>query len=79
LKSSPAISCKACYIGGMTEEQLREIMAKQFQESLPDASALNQWAKATGLSKKRVKQIYGEVIGDPDPWGMPIGMKNDGQ
>ena len=39
--------------------------------SAPIEQKLEEGVKATGLSIDRVKEIYGEVIGDPDPWGRP--------
>lgn len=62
----------------MTEAQLRAAMAIN-PDDLPDAKAISDWAKATGLPKARVREIYAEVIGDPDPWGLPTGFKDDGQ
>ena len=54
----------------MDENQLREEM-KAFEDELPSDQKLEEWVKATGLSIDRVKEIYGEVIGEPDPWGRP--------
>lgn len=62
----------------MTEDQLRAAMQISPDE-LPDPKAISDWAKATGLTKARVREIYAEVIGEPDPWGMPLGFKEDGQ
>jgi hypothetical protein len=61
-------------MGFMTEQELRAIMASD-KDTLPDDGLINGWAKATGLTKKRVRDIFGEVIGDPDPWGMPLGER----
>lgn len=48
-------------------------------DNLPDDALVRGWAKSTGLTKNRVREIFGEVIGDPDPWGLPTGFKEDGE
>jgi hypothetical protein len=52
----------------MTEGELRQEM-KAFEEKLPSHEKLTEWAQATGFDVNRVKAIYADVIGDPDPWG----------
>jgi len=61
----------------MTEEQLRAAMAINPDE-LPDDKDIREWAKATGFTKARVREIYCEVVGDPEPWGLPPGFRDDG-
>jgi hypothetical protein len=56
----------------MTEDELRDAM-RAYENELPSDKKLEEWAKAIGKDVAEVKKIYGEVIGDPDPWGRPIG------
>ena len=62
----------------MTEEQLRATMLALYSEKLPNDATLSDWVVATGFAKDKVKQIYSDAINDPDPWGLPVGLKDDG-
>lgn len=44
-------------------------------DTLPGDALVRDWAKSTGLTQKRIREIFGEVIGDPDPWEMPLGER----
>lgn len=58
----------------LTEDELRNVM-KAYDNELPTEEKLEEWARAIGRDVVEVKNIYCEVSGDPDPWGMPIGEK----
>lgn len=59
--------------GMMTEDELRKIIRDGFSDNLPSDEQIDDWADATGFPPDEVKKIYGDEIGDPDPWGpMPI-------
>jgi hypothetical protein len=60
----------------MADETLRPIM-ERYSEKLPDKETLDRWANLSGKSVEEVKKLYGEVIGDPDPWGPIPPIKDD--
>jgi hypothetical protein len=65
----------------MTEDELRQRMVarSKLKETLPLDRTVRYWARESGKSIDEVKRLYGEVIGDPDPWGIPDMILDDGR